>query len=299
MNKKIKTILWPLVKIRRWHEDYLRRTNPEKLFSLWHKRSTGVYLNIDNPQTLDDKIAYMAFRTDTSEWTRLADKVSVREYVEECGYGEYLPKLYGTWERAEDVDFDKLPNAFVIKTNNASATNILVRDKTKIDEAVVKQQLGEWLKIDYGYRTCQPHYSRIKPLILAEELLGGAANRTPLLDYKFYCVNGVPMYVIVYTDRVANSHEMKRTIYDMDWQLHQEYLGREAVPGPEVEKPFSFKTMKEMAEKLSSQFPFVRIDFYEINKKPFFGEMTFTPGMQEVSLSFSNQLGSEMELEIY
>ena len=172
MNKMVKFILLPLVKIRRIHDAYLIKHNPEKMFSIWHKRSTGEYLNIDNPQTLDDKIAYMAFRTDTSEWTRLADKVRVREYVEECGYGEYLPKLYGTWERAEDVEFDKLPSAFVIKTNNASATNILVRDKSKINEAAVRKQLDEWLKDNYGYRTCQPHYSRIKPLILAEEFLG-------------------------------------------------------------------------------------------------------------------------------
>lgn len=291
MNKTLKKILWPLVQLRHWHDAYLVKHNPEKMFSIWHKRSTGVPLNIDKPKTLDDKIAYMAFRTDTSEWSRLADKVRVREYVEECGYGEYLPKLYGTWEHAADINFDKLPQAFVIKTNNASATNILVRDKSKIDEAAVRKQLDEWLKDDYGYRTCQPHYSRIKPLILSEEFLGGGKHRS-LNDYKFYCVNGEPMYVIVYTDRVTNSHDMKRTIYDMDWQLHQEYLGRLAVPGPDIERPKSFDLMKEMAAKLSSPFPFVRIDFYEINDKPVFGEMTFTPGMQETSTEFANKLGN-------
>lgn len=112
-----------------------------------------------------------------------------------------------------------------------------------------------------------------------------------LNDYKFYCVNGVPMYVIVYTDRVANSHEMKRTIYDMNWNLRQDYLGRYAVPGPEITKPNSFEKMKEMAQKLSEPFPFVRVDFYEINGKPVFGEMTFTPGMQETSTAFSKELG--------
>lgn len=172
MNNLLRKLLFPVIWLRRKHDDYLKRTNPEKLFSIYHKRSTGVYLNIDKPKTLDDKIAYMAFRTDTSEWSRLADKVRVREYVEECGYGDNLPKLYGVWEKAADIEFDKLPTAFVIKTNNASATNILVRDKSKIDQATVRKQLDEWLKIDYGYDTCQPHYSRIKPLILAEEYLG-------------------------------------------------------------------------------------------------------------------------------
>lgn len=117
-----------------------------------------------------------------------------------------------------------------------------------------------------------------------------------LNDFKFYCVNGEPLYVIVYTDRVANSHDMKRTIYDIDWQLHQEYLGRLAVPGPEIERPKSFDLMKEMAAKQSSPFPFVRIDFYEINDKPVFGEMTFTPGMQETSTEFVKLLGSRINI---
>lgn len=177
MKKVIHYLLFPAIILRRKYDNYLKRTNPEKLFSIYHKRSTGVSLNIDNPKTLDDKIAYMAFRTDTSEWSRLADKVRVREYVEECGFGEYLPHLYGVWEKAADIDFDELPTSFVIKTNNASATNILVQDKSKIDEVQVRNQLDEWLKIDYGYETCQPHYSKIKPLILAEEFLGiGGVN---------------------------------------------------------------------------------------------------------------------------
>ena len=118
MNKFVKKLLWPIVWLRRKHDAYLIKHNPEKMFSIWHKRATSEYLNIDNPKTLDDKIAYMAFRTDTSEWTRLADKVRVREYVEECGYGNYLPKLYGTWEHACDIDFDSLPEAFVIKNHS-------------------------------------------------------------------------------------------------------------------------------------------------------------------------------------
>ena len=295
MKQLFKTILAPFVFLRRTHDAYLIKHNPEKMFSIWHKRSTGVPLNIDNPRTLDDKVAYMAFRTDTSEWSRLADKVGVREEVEKKGYGEYLPKLYGTWDNAADIDFSVLPDSFVIKTNNGSATNILVRDKSKINEDEIRTQLDKWMRIDYGYKTCQPHYSRIKPLILAEEFLVSDSNATEksssLNDYKFYCVNGQPLYCIVYTDRVANSHDMKRTIYDMDWQLHQEFLGKKAIPGPEIKKPKSFDKMKEISAVLSSPHPFVRVDFYDINGTPVFGEMTFTPGMQETSTAFSLLLG--------
>ena len=302
MKKVFKKVLLPLRRLRHLHDAYLIRHNPEKMFSMWHKRSTGVPLNIDNPRTLDDKVAFMAFRTDTSEWTRLADKVGVREEVEKYGYREYLPKLYGTWENAADIDFSVLPDSFVIKTNNGSATNILVRDKSKINEDEIRTQLDKWMRIDYGYKTCQPHYSRIKPLILAEEFLVSDSNATEksssLNDYKFYCVNGQPLYCIVYTDRVANSHDMKRTIYDMDWQLHQELLGKKAVPGPEIKRPSSLEKMKEIAKALSLPHPFVRVDFYEINGRPIVGEMTFTPGMQETSMEFSRQLGEIMEVDV-
>lgn len=294
MNKTVKRLLFPFVIIRRWHDAYLIKHDPEKMFSIWHKRATGVCLNIDNPKTLDDKIAYFAFRTDTSEWTRLADKVLVREYIKDCGYGDCMPLLYGVWEKASDIDFSKLPNSFVIKTNNGSATNILVKEKGTVDQEKIRKQLTKWLEIDYGKKTCQPHYSRIKPKILAEEFLNDGKEQSSLNDYKFYCVNGQPMYCIVYTDRVANSHDMKRTIYDMDWNMHQEFLGRLAVAGPNIERPQSLEKMKEMASKLSEPFPFVRVDFYDINGKPVFGEMTFTPGMEEVSNEFSNILGQRI-----
>ena len=117
-----------------------------------------------------------------------------------------------------------------------------------------------------------------------------------LNDYKFYCCNGEPLYCFVYTDRVPNSHVMKRTIYDMDWNCHPEFMGRRAIAGPQIEKPSSFEKMKEMAEKLSSPVPFVRVDFYEINGKPIFGEMTFTPGMQEASNSFLEMMGKKINL---
>lgn len=299
MNPTLKKLLWPLVIFRRSYDNYLKKSNPEKLFSIYHKRSTGKYLDIDHPVTLDDKIAYMAFRTDTTEWTRLADKVLVRDYVEECGYGANLTRLYGVWENADDIDFNQLPSSFVIKTNNGSATNILIKDKSTINENAVINQLNDWLNYDYGYNTAQPHYSKIKPLILAEEFLVDdetTKSGSILKDFKFYCVNGEPRYVIVYSDRVPNSHRMKRTIYDMHWNIHQEYLGKLAVAGPEIRKPVSFELMKDMAARLSQPFKFVRVDFYEINGTPIFGEMTFTPGMQETSNEFADKLGHDISL---
>ena len=293
MNPIIKKILFPAVIIRRIHDNYLKRNNPEKLFSIFHKRSTGKPLDIDNPKTMDDKIAYLAFRTDTSEWSRLADKVRVREYVEECGYGENLPQLYGTWERAEDIDFNTLPNAFAIKTNNASATNILVKDKSKMNEVKVRAQLDKWLKFDYGYETCQPHYSRIKPLILAEELL---VNEGGINDYKFLCINGKAQYIIVMSDRSENTHNFKVSIFDLNWNPHPKYCGNYHTITNNIPRPNSLEKMIIMAENLSTPFPFVRIDFYEIGGKPVFGEMTFTPGSSSINHLFNREMGDLIQI---
>ena len=171
LKKRLKTVFWPLVLLRRLHDAILCRYNPEKLFCIRFKRIYGVPLNSRNPKTLYDRIAYLAFHTDTTLWSRLADKIAVRDYIKEKGYGHMLPQLYGVYDRAEDIDYKILPSAFVLKTNNASATNILVRDKTKIDINAINKRLNRWLRINYGRRTCQPHYSRICPRILCEELL--------------------------------------------------------------------------------------------------------------------------------
>ena len=289
MKQILKKILWPLVLLRRKHDNYLRRYNPEKLFSIYHKRNTGKYINTKNPVTLSDKVAFMAFHTNTSVWSRLADKVRVREYIEECGLKEIAPLLYGVWKSADDIDFSTLPNSFVIKTNNGSATNILVRDKASADLDTMKEKLDQWLKIDYGYSTCQPHYSRIEPLILAEEFLGD--GKTPLVDYKFYCFNGQPMYVQVMTDRSDNTHNIKVSIFDMEWNNHPEYCSKHHEQAVTAKKPVSFSKMMEYARVLSKPFPFVRVDFYEINGAPVFGEMTFTPGFDTVNDKFEIMAG--------
>jgi len=295
MNPTVKKILWPLVSLRRLYDAYLCRKDPERLFCIRYKRTTGHTLNSRNPKTLYEKIAYLAFHTDTREWSRLADKVNVREYIEECGFGEFVPQMYGAWEDASLIDFDKLPNAFVIKTNNASATNIIVKDKSTIDIDDVKNKLNKWLKWKYGLETCQPHYSRIKPLILAEELLIDEETTRQgklLIDYKFYCVNGKPKYVMVMTDRKPNSHDVKVGIFDMDWKLYPEFKSDIHESVDEGTKcPVSFIVMQEMAAALSAKFAFCRVDFYEINGKPIFGEMTFTPGFDTFTQAFQEELG--------
>lgn len=292
MNAALKKILYPLVLIRRRYDNYLRKKNPEKLLSFYCKRATGKYLNINNPQNLNDKIAYLAYRTDTSEWSRLSDKLLVRHYVEECGYSTNLPILYGEWEKASDIDYDMLPTMFVLKTNHACLTNIFVKDKKMIDVKEINDKLDKWLKWDYGYVSCQPHYSRIKPKIIAEEFLFNNDGKE-LIDYKFYCINGNPVVVEVCTDRGVG-HDVNISVYDMAWNFKpMYYLSNKS---RQIEKPYSFSQMIEMAKKLSRRFPFVRVDFYEINKKPILGEMSFMPGYDRKEKNLIEDLGKMLKL---
>lgn len=273
---------------------------PEALFRLKYYKATGHRLNINNPKTLYDKIAYLMFRTDTSAWSVLADKVKVRETITQWGFGDFLPLLLGTWDDAEAIDFESLPNSFVLKTNNASATNILVKDKNKLDFNSVKIKLSKWLRTDYGRLTGQPHYSKIKPQILAEEFL--IDDKTTkvgklLVDYKFYCINGEPKYVQVMCDRQENTHEMKLQVFDMDWHAHPEFISSYHKLAPEdLECPESFNKMISFAKKLSAGFDFVRVDLYDINNKPVFGELSFTPGFDTFTETFMKKLGDIMVL---
>lgn len=255
------------------------RRYPKFILSLRYRKALGRRLEIKNPQSFYDKIFWLSCNSDTQMWSKLADKYAVREFIKEKIGEEYLPKLYGVFDSAKDVDFSKLPNSFVIKTNNGCASNFLVRDKENTDLEKIRKELAYWLKFPYGELTGQRHYSRIIPRIIAEEFMYQETNpKAALIDYKFYCFNGKPMYCNVLSDRVFNTHRVKKHMYDMDWKpIPEMFASTEDLQ--EIDKPVTFEEMKRIVEILARGFSYVRVDLYEINKKIKFGEMTFMPGM--------------------
>jgi hypothetical protein len=254
-------------------------------------------IDFDNPKNLIEKIYWLLFNTDTSLWTHYADKFLVRDYVRKCGYESYLTKLYGKWENAKDIDFDKLPQKFILKTTNGCGSNIIVKNKNQFNIKKAKKRLNRWLSIPYGYSGAQIHYLKIKPCIIAEELLENTSEfSTSIVDYKIWCFHGVPECVLVVSNRSEKGYFLSS--YDLEWNnisdisLRQPYLHNR-----KEEKPKSLEKMIEIAKNLSKNLPQVRVDFYDINGKPVFGEMTFTTGYGYYTEDYYLYLGSKINLD--
>lgn len=278
-------------------EKVLGKVSPSFLFSLRYWKVYGRMLNYKHPKSFYEKVGYLEFFTDTSEMGRMADKVAVRDYVRQKGLSYLLNDLLGVYRCSSEINYSQLPNRFVLKTNHGSATNIIVREKNKLDIIKTNQQLDDWLKIDYGHITGQPHYSHIKPLILAEAFLDNGDNKI-LTDYKFWCINGSPRFCQIMSDRVPNSHAFRTMFFDMDWNAHPEYV-MGAQSDLNEPKPECFEVMRSAAATLAQGFPYVRVDFYNIKGKAIFGEMTFTPGFANNTIAFFDMLGEELNIDKY
>lgn len=285
---------------------------PESYAIYWYKKATNKRLNLKNPNDFNEKVQWLKVYSDISQWTDLADKYKVRNYIEQCGLGHILVKLYGVWRKAEEIDFEKLPDKFVLKTNNSCGRIILVKDKNKLDIKTAKKLLNIWVKEKYGLVSFQPHYWNIERRIIAEEFLEDNATKdlsSSIIDYKFWCIHGEPIIIMILYDRKiempgseepSSSHPMRACVYDLDWNLRPKILnGPLANDSPLVlPKPKCFDEMLEICRILSKPFPQVRVDLYEVNNKVYFGELTFTPGgnLDYFTPEFFLELGEKLDL---
>lgn len=182
-----------------------------------------------------------------------------------------MPKLYGCWQDAHQIDWENLPNKFVIKCNHGAKWNIICRNKKTFDIEQAQKKLECWLRMDYGQKEFEVHYSHIKPLVFAEEYIEPSTDDLLPVDYKIYCFNGIPRIILVCLDRET---ELKLEWYDFEWNVYD--IGTKK--NEQIAKrPKNLSKMWEFAERLSKPFPFVRVDFYDTDYQPVLGELTFTP----------------------
>ncbi|UUS60877.1 ATP-grasp fold amidoligase family protein [Acinetobacter sp. YH16056_T] len=236
-----------------------------------------LFLSKSKVKTLNEKIQWLKFNEyHKNIYTKCADKYLAREYVAEKGCSEILNPLIANYNNFEEIDFDKLPEKFALKCNHGAGFNIIVEDKNQLDRKNIKLKLDDWMKTDFSLFSAEPHYKKIPRKIICEEFLVNELGQFPD-DYKFYCFDGVPKYVMLCQGR--KNAETKFYYFDMDWNLAP--LSNDSLDAInqniKIEKPIAFDEMKKYAYKLSSDFKFVRTDFYHVNGKVIFGELTFTP----------------------
>jgi hypothetical protein len=249
----------------------------ETMIGREYERRKGRKIDWDNPRDINEKIYWLMSRTDTSLWSYCADKVLVREYVSSKGLGDLLIPSLGVWDRAEDIDFDSLPDKFVLKCNHDSGSFRIV-DKTRgFDPVAIRDHFSRRLGRKIGYINGELYYNKIKPKVLAEPFLGEDSHG--LIDYKIRCFGGKPFSITTCSERTDNT--IRLGLYDLDWNPHPESLvfSDTSLDGVGmVPKPACLDRMLEVASILSEGFPQVRVDLYVVGEKIYFGELTFSSG---------------------
>lgn len=256
---------------------------------IMYKVYTRKKLNLKKPQLFNEKLMLLKlnYYNHNELVVKCADKYKVQEYVKECGLEHILNPIYAIYNDANEIDFDKLPEKFVLKCNHGCGFNIICTDKSKLNKQETITQLNKWIKKKFGKDTRELHYLKIKPVIICEKYIETSAGILPN-DYKIYCFNGVPKIILTCTER---ENALKLNFFDLNW--NELMLGHEKNRAQgEVKKPSCLKDMIEAATILSKPFKFVRVDFYDLDGKPVFGELTFTPA--RCSAAYYNDEGAKL-----
>ena len=259
--------------------------------------TTGIEMNWKNPRTFQEKICWMKLYDVTPLKTRCADKLLVRGYISEKIGGEYLIPLLGVWENPDDIDFDALPDQFVMKVNHGWNMNLIVKDKSTIDTRFAREKLKAWMMNDLGMRSFEFQYSKIPRRIMAEKFIRSIGESdTP--DFKFHCFHGEPKFIQFMIGRYIDLHH---TFFDLSWNPVPYFtIDYPCHKHPEkIPRPKNLELMTDLAHALSKDFPFTRVDFYEIDGKIFIGELTFSPAgglINYNSPEYNEKLGDLIQL---
>ncbi len=248
---------------------------PDEMFiRLNYLRRMKQWPDLKHPTTYNEKLQWLKLHDRQPLYTQLVDKYEVRRFVEERIGGEYLvPLAGGPWNSYDEIDFDALPERFVLKCTHDSGGLVICRDKRTLDREKARRRISQSLQQNFYYHNREWPYKDVQPRIIAEAYMEDASTNE-LRDYKFFCFDGEPRMLFVASDRQTAGEETKFDFFDMDYN-HLDLRNGHPNAAVPPEKPVQFGLMRELAQKLSQGIPHVRVDLYEVNGRVYFGEMTF------------------------
>lgn len=245
----------------------------DEYLKIRYKENMGKTLNLNNPQTFNEKLQWLKLHNRNPMYTQLVDKNNVRDYVKEKVEDNILIPQYGVWGKFEDIDFEILPNQFVLKATHDCGSIFICKNKNEFDFNAANKKLSKALKRNYYYVGREWPYKNVQPRIIAEQYIEEAESNE-LKDYKFFCFDGKVKLVFVASDRFNSNEGTKFDFFDTKFN-HLPIINGYPNSKKVIEKPVNFNKMINIAETLSKGIPHVRVDLYNANGKIYFGEMTF------------------------
>ena len=257
--------------------------SPRLNFAYRYWKNLGRKVNLQQPHTFNEKIIWLELERYINDALviQCSDKYKVREYVKKCGCEELLIPQIGVWDRSDEIEWDSLPNKFVLKWNFGAGFNFVCDNKKKYNKILITQKLNKWGKSKYWLCFGEQHYKKIPKKIICEKYISsidmkGAEKNSSPDDYKFYCFNGKVEYILLCKNRKGMKADY--IFFDKDWNVQPfSAYAIEHSDDISIKKPDALHDAINYAEKLAKPFPFVRVDFYILENKIYFGELTFTP----------------------
>lgn len=250
---------------------------PDKQYlELMYSAAMGKKLNLKKPQTYNEKLQWLKLYYRNPDCVTMVDKYLSKKYVADRIGEEYIVPLYGVWNSFDEIDFDSLPEQFVLKTTHDCGGVVVCKDKSTFDKEKAKAFLEKHLAHQYFYHCREWAYKQVKPRIIAEKFMKDSKEQSEegLTDYKFFCFDGEPKAMFIATDRARKDTETKFDFFDMEFN-HLPFTNGHPNSNKPIKKSEQFKLMIELSKKLSEGLPHVRVDFYESEGQIYFGELTF------------------------
>ena len=248
---------------------------PDELYvRICYRIQMGKRLELDPPRTFNEKLQWLKLHDRRPEQTRWVDKYEVRKLIAETAGEDHLFSLLGVWDRVEDVEWDRLPDRFVLKCTHDSGGTVICRDKSRFDVRAARRKLAAGLKRNYYWAGREWAYKDVRPRIIAEPLMVDESG-TELKDYKFFCFDGEPRLIQVDFDRFVKH---KRNLYDLEWRYQPFQLMYPTDPGRIIPKPANLHDVLAFVRRITPKVPFMRTDLYLIGERIYFGEFTLHHG---------------------